>query len=124
MTLHQLNQMPKIKKCISLLEAEPEAEIVTDSVKGSMCVFPYIIHNTKITGLSDAEKKKQNKLMELKEKYKSLELFIYSIEDLQLRNIFCMRFIKCMRWRSIARKIGGNNTEDSVKKMVYRHLIK
>lgn len=51
-----------------------------------------------------------------------IEDYIRSVEDYQIRLILSYRFIDLMTWRQIALTIGGNNTEDSVKKMCYRYI--
>lgn len=50
--------------------------------------------------------------------------FISGIEDSHIRRIVTMRFIDGMKWRQIAKNIGGGNTEDSVRKTVERFLEK
>ncbi len=53
-----------------------------------------------------------------------IEQWINSIEDDTVKFIFLRRFVDGMRWNYIADELGGNNTEDSVKKMCYRYLEK
>lgn len=48
--------------------------------------------------------------------------FIQSIDDVQIRLIFRLRFIRCLTWAEVASVIGGPNSEESVKKMCYRYL--
>lgn len=55
---------------------------------------------------------------------KKIESYIDSINDYQIRLILSMRFVDHLTWNQISVKIGGNNTEDSVKKMCYRFLKK
>lgn len=124
MTLKQLNRMRKLKSDIAILEEEIKQKQVSDSVRGSMPSFPYVERHTTITGYTSAGNEKLKKLATLKAEYITLERYIYSIEDIQLQYIFRLRFINCKSWQSIAMRIGGNNTVDSVKKMVYRYLNK
>lgn len=51
-----------------------------------------------------------------------LETFIATIDDSQLRQLFTLRFINGLNWVQIAHLIGGGNTEEGVKKKVYRYL--
>lgn len=51
-----------------------------------------------------------------------IEQYIRSVEDYQIRLILHYRFVDLMPWNQVARKIGGNNTEDGVKKACYRFL--
>ncbi|NLD18834.1 MAG: hypothetical protein GX663_01105 [Clostridiales bacterium] len=53
-----------------------------------------------------------------------LNRYIQTIEDCQIRQILSLRYINGFNWRQIAYSLGGNNTEDSVKKMAYRFIAK
>lgn len=53
-----------------------------------------------------------------------LERYIAGIPDSLTRQIFRLRFVYGLSWRRVAFRIGGGNTEDSVKKTVYRYLRK
>lgn len=64
--------------------------------------------------------KRRQELCILEEK--RIRQYIDSIEDSRTRLIFTCRFCDLMTWNQVADVIGGNNTEDSVKKTVYRHL--
>ncbi len=52
----------------------------------------------------------------------AIEEYIRSVDDLQIRLILSYRFVDMLTWKQIAIRIGGGNTEDSVKKMCYRFL--
>lgn len=51
-----------------------------------------------------------------------IESFIVAVEDYQTRLILLYRFVDLLAWHQVASKLGGNNTEDSVKKICYRFL--
>lgn len=51
-----------------------------------------------------------------------LEKYISSVDDSLVRMAMTLRFLEGMHWRAVAMRIGGGNTEDSVKKMVYRYI--
>lgn len=53
-----------------------------------------------------------------------LERYIATIPDSLTRQVFTLRFINGLPWRQVAAHIGGNNTEDSVKKTCYRYIDK
>ena len=53
---------------------------------------------------------------------KIIEDYISTVDDYHVRYILLARFVDLMKWPEIAQKLGGNNTEDSVKKMCYRFL--
>ena len=51
-----------------------------------------------------------------------LEKFIDECDNSQIRIILMYRFVDFLKWEAVAAKLGGNNTEDSVKKACYRFL--
>lgn len=51
-------------------------------------------------------------------------VFINGIEDAHIRRIVTMRYVDGLKWRQIAKNVGGGNTEDSVRKTVERFLEK
>lgn len=53
-----------------------------------------------------------------------LERYIADIPDSLTRQIFTYRFIDKLSWTQVARRVGGDNTADSVKKNCYRYLEK
>lgn len=53
-----------------------------------------------------------------------LERYISGISDSLTRQIFTLRFVDGLSWRQVAFSVGGGNSEDSVKKTVYRHIRK
>ena len=53
-----------------------------------------------------------------------LERYIASVDDSLVRMAMTLRFLDGLHWQAVAMRIGGGNTEDSVKKMVYRYIEK
>ena len=51
-----------------------------------------------------------------------LERYIAEIPDSLTRQIFRLRFVGGLTWVQIAFEVGGGNTEEGVRKRVYRHL--
>ncbi len=51
-----------------------------------------------------------------------IEQWIDEIEDLHLQLIINLRFREQMTWQEVADTAGGNNTEDSVRKLVDRFI--
>ncbi len=51
-----------------------------------------------------------------------LERYINDIEDSLTRQIFQLRFVNGLTWSQISFSVGGGNTEESVRKRVYRYL--
>lgn len=52
----------------------------------------------------------------------TLEAYIDTIQDDQIRIVFRLRFVRCLKWWQVARILGGGNTEMTVKKICYRYL--
>lgn len=64
------------------------------------------------------------KVLELKRKKEAVTEFIMNIEDSQTRLIFKLRCLDGLTWNQIADRIGGLNSEDTMKKRFYRYLKK
>lgn len=63
-----------------------------------------------------------NKQQELLVELQDLTDWIMRIPDSHLRLVFVLRFLNALSWQEVADALGGKNTEDSCKKMVYRYL--
>ena len=61
-------------------------------------------------------------IKKLKSEIKRIHNYINAIDDSRLRLIFEMRFIDCKSWNEVADFLGGNNTDDCVKKSCYRYI--
>ena len=70
------------------------------------------------------EKQIEKRLSELKEKRQEVVNFIMSIEDPQIRLIVKLRCFNLLSWNAVADRIGGMNSEYTVKKRFYRFLEK
>ncbi len=64
------------------------------------------------------------KLSELTRKRQEIHSFIMAIDDPQTRLIAELRCMKSLKWNAVADKIGGMNSEYTVKKRFYRFLEK
>jgi hypothetical protein len=60
--------------------------------------------------------------LELLETVNSVEEYIKSIEDSHMRRIITLRVIDGLSWNGVADRMGGNNTEDSVRKAFDRFV--
>lgn len=56
--------------------------------------------------------------------YNQIMRFVAKIDDSLMRQIVVHRNVDLMKWRDIAQKIGGGNTEDSVRKAYERYMEK
>ena len=84
--------------------------------------FPYPEYSRKKTLLYARKATLASLETELMETLNQVEEFIASVEDSRMRRIITLRFIDNLSWNKVADRIGGNNTEDSVKKAFYRFM--
>lgn len=145
----ELSQLSFFKKEVQLLddqlcrEQERQKKINsnfrTDSVRGSMKDYPYILHTISVSGLDDGEiaekaqirddmkniKKQLNKQpIACLTEYKRLYGFIANVEDSEMRQILTLRYVYGNEWQEIADHLGGKAMEDSVRKSHERFLEK
>lgn len=86
--------------------------------------FPYPEYSRKKNLLYTRKATLSSLEMELAETINQIEEFIAGLKDSRMRRIINLRFIQNLSWNKVADKIGGGNTEDSVKKMFYRFMEK
>lgn len=126
----------KLNKRISEIES---GEIVKDKVYGGngglqgfvISGFPTKEYTQrKNTFYSKKMKLEERKVIleeheiKLLEKVNEIEQFIKSIDDCLVRRIVRYRVIEGLSWNKVAEKIGGGNTDESVKKVYQRYLKK
>lgn len=56
--------------------------------------------------------------------YARLLTFLEQVDDTLVRSALHLRYVNGLPWLQVAYGIGGNTTEDGVKKMCYRYLQK
>lgn len=86
--------------------------------------FPYPQYSRKKTLLYSRKATLTNLEMELLETQNQVEEFIANLQDSRMRRIISLRFIENLSWNKVADKIGGGNTEDSVRKAFSRFMEK
>ena len=98
--------------------------------------YPYLApaierYEKELTELSADYKRNEKNIIELKAKIKNYrerlhncELFFESIEDIQTRLIFELRYIHLMKWEDIAGYIGTDKSSDAIKMKCLRYLKK
>lgn len=86
--------------------------------------FPYPEYSRKKTLLYAIKATLTGLEMELLETLNQLEEFIASVKDSRMRRIITLRFIENLSWNKVADRIGGRNTEDSVRKAFERFMEK
>lgn len=75
-----------------------------------------------IAEIVDLEAIIQAKITQCLHERARLERYIAEIPDSLTRQIFQLRFINGLTWVQIAYSVGGGNTEEGVRKRVYRYL--
>lgn len=129
-----LSERDEVRGRIERLEREVDKIVqegtVKDVVSGGMGGTQHFV----IEGIAapDYERKtrllhqRKARLMQLEgdidQTVADVEAFIIAIPDSLTRRIFTMRFVDGKKWRDVAQSIGGNNTEDSVKKVYQRYM--
>ena len=123
------NRIERTEKQIAKIEEEGN---VIDTVSGGsggiqhfkIEGFPYPEYSRKKSLLYVRKATLVNLELELTETLNQVEEFIAGVEDSRIRRIITLRFIENLSWNKVADRIGGGNTEDSVKKMFYRFMEK
>lgn len=123
------NRIESTEKQIAKIEEEGN---VIDTVSGGtggiqhfkIEGFPYPEYSRKKSLLYVRKATLVNLELELTETLNQVEEFIASVEDSRIRRIITLRFIENRSWNKVADRIGGGNTEDSVKKSFYRFMEK
>ena len=117
----------KTEDQIARIEAEGN---VADSVSGGdggiqhfrIEGFPYPEYSRKKTLLYARKATLTSLEMELLETLNQVEEFIASVNDSRMRRIINLRFIEGLSWNKVADRIGGGNTEGSVKMAFQRFM--
>ncbi|MDF3000545.1 MAG: hypothetical protein K0Q48_664 [Bacillota bacterium] len=112
MTRVELEQLKSLKQEAKQLQEElNNLPFVPASVKGSMVEFPYIETTFKVSGI-DEKKGKQVKekldrvLDEIQDQILSMEEWLESVEDSEIRTILRMKYRNGMKDKEIAADLG------------------
>jgi len=109
----KIKEMEELAESITAkLTGMPHASGVRDKVGECATVIAYYT-----AFLKDAVAKKVAQEKEITQ-------YIESVEDAVLRRIMYLRFVKQHKWQDVADAVGGDNTEDSVRKRVERYVTK
>lgn len=128
MTKEELKQIFYLNKEVKMWQKELESLQCQSLVKGQEITdMPFGSGISDKVGrmaveMADIEAIIRGKLAEIQLQRKRIIQYISNIEDSYLRQIVFLRNVSCMSWNEIAREIGGNNTEDSVR-MTYNRNI-
>lgn len=129
MTKAELEQIYYLNRELKLWETELE-RVRCKSLVGSP-----LPGNSHGSGVSDKVADRAERIIELENRIiaKRDEIqrlrdeaveYIYGIPDSLTRQIIYYRCVSLMSWRRVAYEVGGNNTEESVKKIYYRFFGK
>ena len=125
-----------VRERISRLEADllriKEEGIVVDKVRGGEGG----LRTYRIEGFPDAEYNRKRTLlykrkamlaeleMRIEDSLADVEEYICGISDSRVRLIASLRYRDGLSWEDVARRVGGGNTEDSVRKAFTRFFEK
>ena len=129
MTRKELEQIYYLNKELRMWERELERQRGKSLIQSPL---PSAVHGSEISDKvgSLAEKRvdlerlvqdKQAEIQQLKDK--AVE-YINTIPDSLTRQIIYYRCVSLFSWRRVAHEVGGDNTEESVKKTYYRFFEK
>lgn len=122
-------KIEKLEKQIEKIESDGA---VVDKVRGGegglqsfkIEGFPYPEYSRKKTLLYARKATLSELEMELLETLNDVEEFIASISDSHIRRIVNLRVVDNLSWNKVADRIGGGNTEGSVKMAFQRFMEK
>lgn len=130
MTVHELSKLYYIKKLINRdtqrlnqLEArlQPKAANVSGAVKISS---PKNVIEEITPQIIELKERIRREREEYIKEQAVIEDYIGTVDNYQDRLILLHRFVDLMSWEQVARRLGGKNTADSVRKACYRFLKK
>lgn len=126
-------EIVEVRRRIADVEAqlyEIEHTPVKDKVYGGEGgIQGFVIEGISHKGYSRKKTELLNKIMKLRRLEEKIEPmiedvddFILNINDSMIRRIVTFRFVDGLSWQDVAQKIGGGNTEGSVK-MAFRRFF-
>lgn len=120
-------KIEKLEKQIDKIEREGNViDKVTGGLGGLQSFkiegFPYPEYSRKKTLLYARKATLSELEMELLETLNEVEEFIASVKDSHIRRIISLRIIDGLSWNKVADRIGGGNTEGSVKMAFQRYM--
>lgn len=127
-------EVKEVREKVAKLEAqidkiEGEGEVI-DKVMGGegglqpfkIQGFPYPEYSKKKTLLRARKAILSQLELQLLETLNQVEEFITAIDDSHIRRIVSFRVIDGLSWSKVAQRMGGGNTEDSVRKAFDRYI--
>ncbi len=127
MTKKELSEYRSILAELDEIQGRLNSNTVHGVVTGSDHEFPYVQHSFSVNGVTESEQNCRDMFLrrKLEKQKQDIEDFVDNIPDSVTRRIFRYRYIYGKirpSWQWIAVRIGGGNTEDSVKQRASRYL--
>ncbi len=128
MTLQELSQLVK------LMEQLRKDEEMLYSLKSAACPGAQVLTGMPhspgvrdkvgdfVAEIADLQSDIDHLNEQIAAKRREVQTFITTIENVQIRMVFRLRFLRGLTWEKVAIVLGGRNTEDGVKKICYRYL--
>lgn len=123
MTLRELNQLRRLRREIRLLEnyiAKYDAVLYPKAAEYRR--YRQVPPEEDARRIKAAKRRIEENRAKCLAEAERLEAWISGVDDSLTRAAMRLRFIDGLGWTAVALKLGGGNTEDSVKKMVYRYI--
>lgn len=135
MTMRELDQYAAMKAELDELREyikRLESGVVHDRVQGSMDEHPYTLRTFDVEGIAPKNVDKvqglRNMLMakeyELSAALWTIEEWMRSVGDAQIRRVIRMRFMQGMSWAKVARRVYGSHNECTARNAMTRYLEK
>lgn len=124
---HDLEQYAGWKREITKIKQEiaEGPTVVIDTVRGSKQNFPYIETPITIKGVDRRrEVRNHNRLSRLEVRCKTVEQFIDSIEESDMRLLIEAYYVKELSWMQTVTRNGNRMSPDAARKAVNRFLDK
>lgn len=133
------NLESQISKIQAILVSIENGESVKDKVRGGNGgLQSFVIEGIPTAEYSRKKTEYQAKMLRLNERQATLEMlesdlenilnevekYILTLKDSRIRLIIRYKYIQNLSWAQVAKKIGGNNTEEGVKSAFHRFFKK
>ena len=128
MTKKELSQLYKLSGEIRILHNQLE-KVIADAEKTTAILsdMPQASGTRDRVGeitaiIIDIKTEIQDRIDKYWRQYNVLLNYIKSVSDPIVRQALTLKYVEGMKWEEVVKKIGGKNTSESIKKMVYRYL--
>lgn len=128
-TRKELSQLYYLKREIRndeqrLLELEAAATSITQNISGMPGSGRKSDKTAIAAEIADLKRIIRSKNEMCIAHYNRIMRYVASIDDSLIRQVITYRHVDMMKWRDIAQKIGGGNSEDGIRKAYTRYIEK